>query len=194
VELGELGVNAMDLADARARFTGTQLAPVTAPSAGPVPPAAPDGPFRLVVLFPNGKSGASEPLVVTGRTSKGDVVYVKYTNSGQVQFAYDHWGVGGTMSEPITVDYAKPHELEIGLGSLYPERQDAAWMNLPADVRLRLRQQATVRLDGAAVWACKSPAYPSSPGDIRVGENRIGASSCAPDFTGQILEVSRGRP
>jgi hypothetical protein len=194
VELGELGVNATDLTDARARFTGARLAPVTARSPGPVPPASPEGPFRLVVLFPSGKSGACEPLVVTGKTSKGDVVYVKYTNPGQVQFAYDHWGVGGAMSEPITVDYDRPHELEIGLGSLYPERKDAAWMDLPPDVRQRLRQQATIRLDGVAVWECKSPAYPSDPADIRVGENRIGASSCTADFTGAILEIGRARP
>jgi hypothetical protein len=194
VELGELGVNATVLTDVRARFTGARLAPVTAPTAGPAPPATPDGPFRLVVLFPSGKPQTSEPLVVTGKTSKGDAVYVKYTNPGQIQFAYDHWGVGGTMSEPITVDYGRPHELEIGLGSLYPERKDAAWMGLPAEVRQRLRQRATVRLDGVAVWECQSPAYPSDPADIRVGENRIGASSCTTDFTGEILDVGRAKP
>jgi hypothetical protein len=194
VEVGRLGINATDLTFARARFTGPLLSPVAAPPVRPTPPAAPTGAFRVVAILPTGKRGVIEPFIVTGRTGKGDVVYVKYTDDTHIQFGYDHWGVGGSISEPIAVDYARPHEFEIGLGSLYPERQDAAWMDLPTEVRQRLRQQATVSLDGIAVWECKSPAYPSAPADIRVGENRIGASSCTTDFTGEILEVGRAKP
>ena len=178
----------------RARFTEPRLVSLQAVAVPRTFPTAPNGPFRVVAILPAGRTGVTEPLVTTGKPGKGDVVYVKYTNPSQVQFAYDHWGVGGAMSEPITVDYGRPHELEIGLGSLYPERKDAAWLVLPADVRQRLRQQATVRLDGVAIWECKSPAYPSSPADIRVGENRIGASSCARDFSGEILEIGRAKP
>lgn len=194
LELARLGINPTGLADIRARFTGPKLAPRSPIYLEPSPGENPQGPFRVVVELPAGKWGAVEPLIVTGTTSRGDVVYIKYTDPGHIQFGYDHWGVGGGVSQPIAVNYALPHEFEIGLGSLYPERKDAAWLGLPADVRQRLRQQVTVHLDGAAIWECKGPAYPSRPGDIRVGENRIGASSCGKEFTGEILEIGRAGP
>ncbi len=194
VRLARLGVNAADAPGVRARFTGPVLR-LADPGFRPPSLAAPARePVRVVAILPSGRTGVFEPLLVTGKTSKGDIVYVKYTDSAHIQFGYDHWGVGGSMSEPIAIDYAVPHEFEIGLGSLYAERKDAAWLGLPADVRERLRQQATVRLDGVAAWECRSPSYPTDPADIRVGENRIGASSCSPRFTGEVLEVGRGDP
>jgi hypothetical protein len=193
VELGQLGFNATGLAVGGARFTGSRLTPLAA-AASPKPPATPGGPFRVVATLPAGRTGGLEPLIATGKAGRGDIVYVKYTDAGHIQFGYDHWGVGGSISPPIAVNYAQPHEFEVGLGSLYPDRKDAGWMGLPADVRRQLREQATVSLDGVAVWECKSPAYPSDPADIRVGENTIGASSCSPRFTGEILEIGRARP
>ena len=194
VEMARLGFDAEDSGITGARFTGAMLAPVSSASTQPSPSGAPDGPFRLVAMLPSGKTGAAEPLVVTGKAGKGDLVFIKYTDPRHVQFGYDHWGVGGGSSEPIAIDYSQPHEIEIGLGSLYAERKDASWMGLPADVRERLRNQVTVRLDGVPVWQTNSPAYPSEPSDIRVGQNLIGASSCGERFTGEILEIGRARP
>ncbi len=194
IELARLGLNQTTLASVRDRFTGSQLAPTGASGPlGPLP-SVPNGPFRLAVLLPQGRTGQAEPLVVTGKTAKGDLVYVKYVDATHVQFGYDHWGVGGGISGPIAIDYSQPHEIEVGLGSLYAESKDAGWMSLPPDVRKRLHDQVAVRIDGNAVWQAQSPAYPSTHDDIRVGENRIGASSCGPRFTGEILAVARADP
>ena len=191
VELGRLGVNATPLTAALARFTGPRLAPACSPRFQRVPPDAPNGPFRVVAILPSGRTGALEPLIVTGTTSKGDIVYVKYTDAGHIQLGYDHWGVGGSMSAPIAIDYRQPHEFEIGLASLYADRKDAAWLSLPSDVQQHSAAGHLVRIDGVPAWECESPAYPSRPEDIRVGENAIGASSCATHFTGEILEIGR---
>ena len=194
VELDQLGVNPAGLGTARARFTGPVLESATLPRARPSPSAAPAGPIRILALLPADKMGVAEPLVATGRTGKGDVLYLKYIDTGHIQFGYDHWGVGGGISGPIAVDYSRLHELQVGLGSLHSGRTDAEWTALPPDARKRVLEQVTVRLDGIVVWEVSSPAYPTSQEDIQVGQNTIGASSCTAHFTGEILETGPGEP
>jgi hypothetical protein len=188
VEIARLGINATPLAVARARFTGPRLT-VGIRASHPVSPAS--GPYHLVALLPAGKTGVTEPLLVTGKTGRGDLVFIKYTDPNHVQIGYDHWGVGGGMSAPFAIDYTRPHEITIGLGSLFPEGSEAPGTDLSALARRRLRERVTVRIDGTEVCDWSSTAYPSDPGDILVGQNRIGASSCVEDFSGEILAASR---
>ena len=194
VQIAHLGLNDTRLPVANARFTGPELVSTSGLSRRPTVPTAGGGPLRMVAILPAGKTGTTEPLLVTGVAGKGDVVYVKYADASHIQLGFDHWGVGGGLSAPIVIDYASPHQIDISLGSLYPAENEAAPLNLPAAVLVKLRQQVTIRLDGAPAWTCDSPAYPSEPSDILAGKNRIGASSCAEDFSGEILEVDRDQP
>ena len=52
------------------------------------------GALRLVVKLPIGTSKRGEPLVTTGRTGAGDVIYVKYLGEDRVSVGHDYWGVG----------------------------------------------------------------------------------------------------
>ena len=145
------------------------------------------GAEHMIIRLPPGKEGRSEPLLVTGRSGKGDFVYVTYLDGGHVRISYDHWGYGGARSDPIEVDYRVPHEVWIGMGPLYPAPgDDAGWRGVPPAERLRLGAGLSVVLDGRSVLSAAIEPFPAGPGEVAVATNRIGGSTCDADFSGNL--------
>lgn len=149
------------------------------------------GPARLMVRFPAGAMGRSEPLLVTGRTGEADIVYIQYVDESHVRLGYDHWGRGGPVSEPVPVDYAAIQTVEIQLGSLFPTGNEAAWTNMPAAARTTLSDTVLVRLNGLTILDHQDQAYPAQPTEIMAGLNQVGASTCDSAFTGRIFVQER---
>jgi hypothetical protein len=54
------------------------------------------------------------------------------------------------------------------------------------------RRSVSVTLDGGPVLAGVSPCHPITPGQIHVGENPIGGSTCGEHFLGHLLLIERG--
>lgn len=175
---------------AEARFTGPALEPEAASSCMALRTRG-SGPLRLVLSFPEGRTGHQEPLVATGVAGRGDFVYVVYADDRHVRLGYDHWGVSGGLSPPIEVDYRAAHDVVVSLGSLYPDESDPAWAGLDSGERRRLKSEITVRLDGRKVFRVESPAWPSAAEDITPGANRIQGSNCGPVFSGLIYSIDR---
>jgi hypothetical protein len=138
------------------------------------------GAVEMSVQFPPNMLGRGDPLVVTGVSGSGDFVYVKYVDLGHVIIGFDHWGVGGSLSEPIEVSYNDVHRIAISMDSLYPPEVRS---HMPATVR--------VSLDGDEVLEAPWHCYPSRDEDITIGKNEIGGSTCGAEFTGRILSVER---
>jgi hypothetical protein len=149
------------------------------------------GPIVLDVLFPRGKSGGIEPLLVTGRPSAGSFVYVRYEDERHVRLGVDVWGLGSAISDPVEVDYLATHMIEVSEAPLYPEGHPAL-QNLPDYERQRLQREFQVRIDGATVLDLDLEQWPSRLRDIVVGRNPIGGSTAGVAFTGRIIDVRRG--
>jgi hypothetical protein len=139
-----------------------------------------DGPIKLDVIFDADRPGATEPLFVSGNHGAADVVYVKYDDPSHIQIGLDHWGVGTVLSDPLPVDYRATHRIEIVPGV--------------SGTGAGPTHAFHVVLNGKTVLTAPWPAYPAAPDDLAVGRNTVGASTCAPRFTGQIIAVSRLRP
>jgi hypothetical protein len=148
----------------------------------------PDCPVSLLVRFPSDAAGRSEPLVVTGVTGAGDLLYVRYLDAHHLQFGFDHWGVGGIVGPPTELKFDNAHRIVITIGSLYslPAAREAG---AAASGRNRL---VRVTLDGATALAGESPCHRAQPSQLYVGENPIGGSTCGERFTGRLLLVERG--
>lgn len=138
------------------------------------------GAVDLRVMFPDSALGSTEPVVVTGATGIGDLLYVKYLDSGHISFGFDHWGVGGLSGPPVDVDLGLPHHLEVAMSSLFPPGGAGPWTH-----------RVVVRMDGATVLEGVSDCHPSWPDQIEIGRNSIGGSTCGPIFTGRILAIER---
>lgn len=162
-----------------------------------LPPGAADdavsppyyGPIKLRVRFPAHAAGRSEPLVSTGRTRKGDILFVRYVDEDRVCFGIDHWSAGEVLSEPVGIEPGREYELLLSLGSLLPEDPGGSlravpWIN-------ELRRLAFVALDGKPVFSVRQKFHASAPEEAFVAGNFIGGSVARREFTGTVTGMAR---
>jgi len=142
-----------------ARFTGPRLSLVQSNPrpAVPAPASLAGGAVRLVVSIPTDRVGLAEPLLSTGVTGRGDLIYIRYLDRQHVRFGYDHWGVGAGESPSVPYDGRELHAIELVNGALRGDTEGPARME--------------IRLDGISVWELSTATYATRPTDIAFGQN-----------------------
>jgi hypothetical protein len=178
-----LGTNPLWPSAESGRFSGTlRLTGRPAPDLAALREAArtETGPIAFEVEFPAHQTGYADPLVATGVNRRADILFVRYVDDGHVQFGLDHWNGPQLLSPLVPVDFGRPHELGVYMGSLYP----------PAGaVPPNLRRLLMIRLDGRMVWATRAVFHPADPLTVDVGRNVVGASTCRVSFKGNLFDV-----
>jgi hypothetical protein len=175
-----VGLNPYHSTVAGSEFTGRVLG-VRQVDPSELPRRQTDGAFGAVdmtVRLPVGVSGTQEPLVVTGVTGAGDMVYIRYVDATHVALGFDHWGVGGNIGDPVEVDYRENHQVSVRFQSLFQPGTEEGRSDL-----------VDVRLDGKPVLVRHWPCHPATEDRIYIGRNPIGGSTCGPNFTGRILHA-----
>jgi hypothetical protein len=178
-----IGVNPFGSTTAGARFEG-EVEQVNQVGFAVLPPLVATGAYGdvgLTLRFPSGVPGTREPLVVSGVTGAGDFLYVSYLDARHVAIGFDHWGTGGLIGRPIEIDYGQPHRVALSMGSLHPPGGSPDRDSL-----------VRVSIDGRVALEGRSPGYPSTASQIRIGSNPIGGSTCGPTFTGTLISVVGG--
>ena len=184
-----IGENRVAAGASGPRFTGRVLRveQVAFQTDGQPPPAFAEarGPWRLRVRFPRaGVPSRYDPLLVSGITGAANFVYVFYPAPGKIAFGHDAWGYGGSTSQTIAVDLEREHVVEIDHGGLYPAGADAS---VAAERGLHNRLRVT--LDGVIVLDAGDRTFAAPADTITVGENRLGGSSTAAQFSGELLSA-----
>jgi hypothetical protein len=174
-----LGHNAINSSSAEHNFNGMRFEYQRAQE---IAGAQLDGAYYFRLRLPKMRVGRTEPLLVSGANGAGEIIYIRYADSGHIQIGYDKWNYGGPISVPIPCGDNDLLELEISLGSLY--KSDIAASDL-------LRRMILVRANGHLVMRHLAESYPTKDEEIKVGLNSIGASTCAERFTGEIVRVER---
>ncbi len=151
----------------------------------------PYGYIRLHLRFPADKTLQAEPIVTAGVEEAGDFVYVVYCDPAHIRIGFDHWFKGGPLSEPIRVDLAKEHDIEISMGSLFPPEEDIIFVGMSAKSVAQLKGRMWVKLDGRTVIDASSEFWDSPPTQVAIGRNEIKGTTSNPRFTGEILSCKR---
>ncbi len=144
------------------------------------------GPVRMTLRFPSNRQHMAEPLVCTGRTGQGDVVFVRYVDATHVQFGHDHWGLPAEVSKTIETDYERPHELLICAGSLFPPPESGVYRRDPG--LAVIGGQLVVLMDGLVVLSKSADFFPAPQRSIGFGVNLIGGSAAEPSFNGDVTD------
>lgn len=165
----------------RRPFSGRIISARRAPEAAPAATSPPYGPLCIEFRFPPFGGKRSEPLVSSGESGRGNLLYVKYVDERSVVFGYDHWGVGGFETEPITVEPGAEQMLEVDYGALHAAA--------PAPAK-----RVILRLNGTVVADRPGEFYACSPERVKVGVNAIGASTASERFSGTIGGFWRLKP
>lgn len=171
-----LGESRLAAADFGRRFSGEMVAVRTGAIIFAPPFQPGDGTYELTLVLPESFPLAL-PLVAAGRAGRADILLVRQVGPGRVRFGYDHWGIGAWESGDVVMASGVRHVLGVALPGLAPPGTP--------------RPQLALELDGRPAWNRRVPFYPVGPAEVRVGENGIGASTCAAEFSGVILDVTR---
>lgn len=144
------------------------------PLPGQVAPAKVQGPIRITLRFPEFSAIYGEPLISTGRSGAGDLVYVTYLAPGIVRFGHDCWNHGSVETAPVTFDPSREQTVDVDMGSISTGPKDRA----DGDSLFRLR------FNGQLLASMYRPFHPSESADVAFGYNAIHASTAAASFTG----------
>jgi hypothetical protein len=141
------------------------------------------GAVRLRFALPENPPAATrDPLLVTGRPGRGDMVAVERIDDRHVRVVLDHWGHALQLSEPVVVEPGEVQEVVVALRPFA-----AAQVGEAAGGRLE------VRWNGRVVWQLTTELYRVEPLEIAIGRNPIGGTSCVGEFSGRILAVEAAR-
>ena len=128
---------------------------------------------RLRLALDNTMAGRAFPLVTTGQSSAGDVLFLRVIDATHISLGYDHWSAPLLLSPDIHLGPASNHEIELRL----PALTDAG---APSDVK--------VSIDGQPVWRARVPAYRPAAGQIYFGQNPIGATTSETTLPHAVFE------
>lgn len=160
------------------RFTGFIRNPASDSSSRMKAPPLPRR-MTLSLRFPRNRCGASEPILVTGRTGLADLYEVVYLDDKHVQFRIDQWGAGIVrISKPVEIDYDIPHEVVFSFAGKS--------LSEPADGAPRLGS-LQMEFDGRPVWEDGHVHHPFIEREVYLGLNDIGGSTCRREFTGEMI-------
>lgn len=178
------GVNAVGSSISAAMFTGTILGvepaePVRGRTKSPGAITG-VGTIGFDLEIDVSAIGKSQPLLVSGRSGAADLLSVQMIDLGHAQFALDHWGVGEQRSAILALDLTHPHHYIVEYGPLYGSRQ-------PGDPRAK---SFRVTVDGVTRFEGTEPFYPTTPDEIQIGTNPVGASTAAAQLSGAVTNFS----
>ena len=125
--------------------------------------------------------GESEPLLSTGRSGEGDLLFIRFDANGTFRIGLDHWGHGLHLSEPRPFDPAQPLELTLSMGSLYsPDDPGSA----------SLRQRLLVLAGTHVILDQPARYHPAPPSSRVLGLNAIGASTARASLSADVLDYA----
>lgn len=153
-----------------------------------VPGAGLPGPLRLKLRFADPiPRGVSFPLLSTGVTGAGDLLFISFDEQGHYRIGHDHWGHPAVVSPARPLDPTRPLELTVSLGSLLPSATQPA---APAD---RLRDRLFVAVGDDILLDRPGRFHPAAESWI-VGLNSLGASSAVEILPADLLDFSPVSP
>ncbi|HKB92359.1 MAG TPA: hypothetical protein VKC60_17720, partial [Opitutaceae bacterium] len=148
------------------------------------------GPVSMEVWLPMKKDGQTEPLLAVGKSGSGAIVFINYVDTTHIKLGMNVWGGDYVTTEPIEVDFGRPHRFVVTMGALYPQANPhlSGWNGQQLEW---FRSKFKLTIDENVALLKTIPSKESSFKDITVGENLIGASVATTEFSGQIISSSR---
>lgn len=142
--------------------------------------------YRAQVKFARPDRAREEVLLATGTLGYLDELLVTSQVDGTVSFRVAHVGRTALGTGPIRVDFDRPHDLEILIGSFFPAPEHPFFAGWSATEVIRARTITRVLLDGVEIIDGHQAFFAAQPGRTYWGANPW---TNDPPFSGRILRV-----
>jgi len=151
----------------------------------------PYGEVRLTVKFPDGRAGYTEPLLSIGPKGNGDLFFVNYTTASTAVLGYVNMGLTLLRSDPFAFVPGETRVFRFFSGALMPadDRQ------IPGQTQAATyiyRETVYATLDGKVLFNQPMARHLAEPYEVYAGVNTVEADSAGTQFSGRILDVTRG--
>jgi len=146
-------------------------------------------PLTVDLFLAPGIPGQAEPLIVSGRPSAGDFLFVQYVDATHVVFGYDSWGHPrhlGTTRFAITPG----QPLRLSVAALFFSNDHRGFADPPGPL--------VVACNGVTALSASVHYFPHRSAEIFIGQNPLGGTACAANLQGRLLTTGgrelRGDP
>ena len=141
------------------------------------------GPVEFKLKVPPFTGRRSEPLLCTGVTGRGDLVFITYTAADRIVVGLDHWGHADTETRELAIDPTRIQTIRIDYPSLHPGSESAPESKEGTPGRL------VISVNGRTEVDLPRASYRCLPDQIAEGVNTIETSTAQPKFTGEIVGI-----
>ena len=142
------------------------------------------GSLAFQVVFPAGRPGRLEPLLLAGSDGNSDAIYVHYLEGQRGELIFAHQGYGEAAGIPFDLHPDESRQLEVSLGTIMPPSGHPWYDGMPA-LAERLRTSVRAMLDGAEVLSVDAACHQASPDQVVLGRRR-GLMAGEATFGGKI--------
>lgn len=161
--------------DLAATFLLTQIdRPGTVPPKSIPPGRLPTGYWCFDMEFDHDAPSVSQPLLASGVSGKGNLLFVELMQDGQIRFGCDFWGYYAVRSPKFSFDLQQPHRVEIFNGYLARFYRWPASAGIAEEALQANSRTLRVWVDGQPVWAIPLTHHAESYGITHVGSNAAG--------------------
>jgi putative flippase GtrA len=148
------------------------------------------GPLTMDVSFPEFRSAALEPLLVTGVEYEADYFFVYYKAPGIVRLGFANSGDAPIYSGDISVRPGTKYRVRFEGGSLYPPDGHPVYLGWSSRQVHAAKTWVRIGVDGRLVVNQPTQFHEGAPESLQVGVNDRGAAF-GQRFAGVISNVQR---
>ncbi len=158
---------------------------IPAPSRLTDPQRSPAALYSLELALPDPRSTRPFPLLCSGVTGNGDLLYFDPLPDGRYRLGVDEWGIGAVFGEPFVPKIAKLVHVDIVAGPAL--RLDPRLVPLEAAGRMgALEDRLMVWYAGELVGNLAIAHHLDTFDTLQVGVNEAGFSSAVDMFVGEL--------
>ena len=181
----QIGTNLVTHNPYATRFTGQIESVDWQPSALPESQPPSSAVLSLNVTIPDPMPANSQPLLASGVSGAGNLLFLRPTNEGQWLIQVDEWGYGlASATTPFSLAPGL-HRLDLLIGPRLAKDPVLGGAALPPHLQ-SLERSLVVWLDGREVGRVALDAHLDTYREVQIGTNHQGFSSATAEFQAEI--------
>jgi len=174
--------------DSNARFSGTIEKLIRLPHKSS--PTKELGVWRLVIKMPENIYKIGQPLLASGISGQGNMLFAEALGPNEIRLGLDEWGPGVfSISNPINLDPFIEHKIEIIVGPQIANHNMQSKWKISNNNVLDISKELQVWIDDRLAWKTPINGNYNSYHSVGIGTNSQGFSTASGSFGGTLKKI-----
>jgi len=148
------------------------------------------GVWRLVIKIPENVYKIGQPLLASGISGQGSMLFVESLGPNEIRLGLDEWGPGVfSISNPIKIDPLIEHKIDIIVGPQIALQNAQSKWKIGEQNIFAISEQLQVWIDDQLAWKAPVNGNHSSYNRVGIGTNPQGFSTASSSFGGTLRKI-----